>query len=100
MTNTADPRKAAEARINEVIAIVEQQPAGEARTQLLEECRALARAIGAFHMEGIRFRAFNVDRLLQKGTLPLPPAAIDAFTQMRQHLEAAGFHTRSHQSPV
>jgi len=100
MTNTADPRKAAEARINEIIAMVEQQPAGDARTTLLEECRALARAIGTFHMEGIRFRAFNVDRLLQKGALPLPPAVAEAFTQMRQQLELAGFHTRSHQSPV
>jgi len=100
MTNTADPRKAAEARIDEIIAIVEQQPASDARTRLLEECRALARAIRAFHMEGIRFRAFNVDRLLQKATLPLPPAVPEAFSQMRQHLETAGFHTRSHQSPV
>ena len=100
MTTPVDPRKAAEARINEVIAIVEQQPEGEARATLLEECRALARAIGAFHMEGIRFRAFNVDRLLQKGTLPLPAAATEAFLLMRGHLEQAGFHTRSHQSPV
>jgi hypothetical protein len=51
-------------------------------------------------MEGIRFRTYNVDRLLHKGGLTLPPAADEAFTQMRRHLEAAGFHTRSHQAPV
>jgi hypothetical protein len=100
MTTTADPRKAAEARIKDLITIVQQQPESIARAALLEECESLARAIGAFHMEGIRFRAFNVDRLLQKGGLPLPPAAGEAFAQMRHHLDEAGFHTRSHQSPV
>ncbi|HJR59818.1 MAG TPA: hypothetical protein VJ813_10480 [Vicinamibacterales bacterium] len=100
MTSPADPRKAAESCIKDLITIVQQQPAGDARTALLQECEALARAIAAFHMEGIRFRAFNVDRLLQKGTMELPPAAGDAFAQMRRHLDEAGFHTRSHQSPV
>ena len=100
MTTTADPRKAAEARIHELIAIVRQQPSSDARDGLLEECEALARAVAAFHMEGIRFRAYNVDRLLHKGAVPLPPSAAEAFAQMRQQLEQAGFHTRSHQSPV
>jgi hypothetical protein len=95
-----DPRKAALGRVQELMAIVTQQPASQAQAQLLEECEALGRAIDAFHMEGIRFRAYNVDRLLHKGGLPLPPAADEAFKQMRQHLEAAGFHTRSHQAPV
>ncbi len=97
---TTDPRKAAVGRVQELIALVKQQPAGEAQAELLEECEALARAIDAFHMEGIRFRAYNVDRLLHKGEVPLPPEAGEAFTQMRQHLEAAGFHTRSHKAPV
>lgn len=100
MTITDDPRKAAESRITELIAIVEAQPPGDARTALLDECQALARAIKAFHMEGIRFRAYNVDRLLQKTALPLPPSAGETFARMRHHLEEAGFHTRSHQSPV
>ena len=100
MTSTADPRKAAVGRIQELIGMVKQQPAGPAQAALLEECESLARAIEAFHMEGIRFRAYNVDRLLHKGELPLPPAAAEAFTQMRHFLEEAGFHTRSHQSPV
>jgi hypothetical protein len=51
-------------------------------------------------MEGIRFRAYNVDRLLKKGSLPLPHAAGETFAQVRYHLEEAGFHTRSHQSPT
>ena len=97
---TRDSRKAAEQRIQDLIELVRQQPAGEARDRLIEECEALARAVAAFHMEGIRFRAYNVDRLLHKGGLSLPPAAAEAFSEMRAHLEAAGFHTRSHQSPV
>ena len=95
-----DPRKAALGRVQELMAIVTQQPASQAQAQLLEECEALGRAIDAFHMEGIRFRAYNVDRLLHQGGIPLPAEADEAFKQMRQDLEAAGFHTRSHQAPV
>ena len=87
MTNTADSKKTAETRIRDLIAIVEQQPDTEARRTLLEECEALARAVAAFHLEGIRFRAYNVGRLLQNGALPLPPSAAEAFADMRRHLE-------------
>ena len=100
MTTTADPRKAAELRIRELIAIVGELPASDARATLLDECESLGRAIAAFHMEAIRFRAYNVDRLLQKSELPLPASAAETFAQMRRHLEEAGFHTRSHQSPA
>ena len=98
MTSTADHRKAAESRIRELITLVQEQPAGDARAKLLEECEALSRAISAFHMEGIRFRSYNVDRLLRGADLP--PAAAEAFAEMRRSLEAAGFHTRSHQAPT
>jgi hypothetical protein len=100
MTSPADHRKAAEGRIKDLIAIVQQQPPSGPRAALLEECEALARAVSAFHMEGIRFRSYNVDRLLPKADPPLPPAAAEAFTEMRRSLEAAGFHTRSHQAPT
>jgi hypothetical protein len=100
MTNSAESKKTAEARIRDLIAIVQQQPATDARSALLDECEALARAVAAFHLEGIRFRAYNVERLMQKGSVPLPPSAAEAFADMRRHLEDAGFHTRSHQSPV
>jgi hypothetical protein len=99
MTNH-ESRKAAEQRIQDLIAMATSQPPGEARDRFIEECEALARAVAAFHMEGIRFRAYNVDRLLHKGGVTLPDAAAEAFRQMRSHLEAAGFHTRSHQSPT
>ena len=100
MTTSSDPRNAAIVQMKNLIAIIQQQPAGDARGALLAECESLVRAIEAFHMEGIRFRAYNVDRLLHKGGVTLPAAAGEAFSQMRQHLDEAGFHTRSHQSPV
>ena len=99
MTND-ESRKAAEQSIQDLITMASAQPPGDARDRFIEECEALSRAVAAFHMEGIRFRAYNVDRLLHKGGLPLPESAAEAFRQMRSHLEAAGFHTRSHQSPV
>lgn len=96
---TGDPRAAAQARIHDLLIIIKAAPAGDTRDKLIDEGEALARAVAAFHMEGIRFRTYNVDRLLQKGGLTLPGAA-EAFADVRTHLEAAGFHTRSHQSPV
>jgi hypothetical protein len=50
-------------------------------------------------MEGIRFRMFNVDRLLTRGDLGLAPQVTAQFAEARRELEAAGFHTRSHQAP-
>ena len=96
MSTTADSRKAAQEHIRALISMIESQPAGEARAKLLEECEALSRAIAAFHMEGIRFRSYNVDRLLQLGGEAVPPGAQEVFAAMRKDLEAAGFHTRSH----
>jgi hypothetical protein len=96
MTATMDSRKAAQDRIRSLIALVEKQPASDEKSALLEECEALARAVAAFHMEGIRFRSYNVDRLLHRGGTAVPEGAAEIFADMRKDLEAAGFHTRSH----
>lgn len=96
MSTPPDHRKAAELRIQALSAILQAQPKSETREAVLQECAALAVAIAAFHMEGIRFRMFNVDRLLTRGGLTLPVEGATAFAEARQHLEAAGFHTRSH----
>ncbi|MGH9371874.1 MAG: hypothetical protein ACRD15_10125, partial [Vicinamibacterales bacterium] len=72
---------------------------GPTTARAIEESEALARAVSAFHMEGIRFRIFNVDRLIgQDGTMPAGASAL--LEDARRHLEAAGFHTRSHQAPT
>jgi hypothetical protein len=96
MTSTTDSRKSAQARIRSLILMVDGQPPSEEKARLIEECEALERAIAAFHMEAIRFRSYNVDRLLQLGGASVPSGATDVFAEMRKDLEAAGFHTRSH----
>jgi hypothetical protein len=93
-----DQRQAAAARIAELIALLRTHPS-YVTAAIIEECEALARAVTAFHMEGIRFRMFNVDRLLNTRDVALPPGAGALLEEARRHLEAAGFHTRSHQAP-
>jgi len=93
-----DPRQTAAARITDLIALLKGQP-GPAAAGLIEECEALARAIAAFHMEGIRFRIFNVDRQLSRAGEAAPAGASALLEDARRHLEAAGFHTRSHSAP-
>jgi hypothetical protein len=99
MSTTIDHRKAAEEKIQTLAASLQTLPPGAARDTLLNECAALAVAIRAFHMEAIRFRMFNVDRGIMRGAVTLTDEARAAFAEARQHLEAAGFHTRSHQAP-
>jgi hypothetical protein len=95
---TTDSRQAAAAKVAELIALLKTQE-GPETGGVIEECNALARAIGAFHMEGIRFRIYNVDRLVVKHAAAMPPGVSGLIEEVRHHLEAAGFHTRSHQAP-
>jgi hypothetical protein len=97
--STTDHRESAQKRVESLIATLKADARDELQPLILE-CEALARAIGAFHMEGIRFRMFNVDRLLNRGGLPLPGGIGSTFADVRRDLEAAGFHTRSHQAPT
>jgi hypothetical protein len=96
---TTDHRKAAEDRLQAFIAQIEALPESAPREAFLRECAALGIAIRAFHMEAIRFRMFNVDRLIARGGVVVSDAARAAFSDVRTELEAAGFHTRSHQAP-
>lgn len=98
MTSTVDPRQAAALRLADLIALLTAHR-GDSTPKILEECEALARAIAAFHMEGIRFRMFNVDRLLSRPDHSIPAEAPALLEEVRRHLETAGFHTRSHQAP-
>lgn len=93
----ADHRQAAQHHITALVTLLKAQAPTAARDQAIGECEALIISIRAFHMEGIRFRMFNVDRLLS--TVELPDEARASFASARRELEAAGFHTRSHQSP-
>jgi hypothetical protein len=88
---------AALATIDALLPAVSALPAGPLRDELVDEAQALRRAIAAFHMEAIRFRMYNVDRLLKSAGAP--DATSSAFERLRHELEAAGFHTRSHTAP-
>jgi hypothetical protein len=98
--STTDHRESAQKRVESLIATLKAVEPQDQVQGLIFECEALARAIGAFHMEAIRFRMFNVDRLLTRGGLPLPGGVESAVADVRRDLEAAGFHTRSHQAPA
>jgi hypothetical protein len=96
--STAD-REAAQRRLKDLLTLVRSQPSADRFENLIEEAEALDRSIAAFHLEGIRFRIYNVDRLVSHGGSPLPPEAGEIVADVRKHLEAAGFHTRSHHAP-
>jgi hypothetical protein len=83
--------------LDRLIPALNALPNSAYREQVLEEAQALRRAVAAFHMEAIRFRMYSVDRLLrvEGDTGPIR----QLFDELRQELERAGFHTRSHAAP-
>jgi len=94
-TTREESRLRARRRLDDLLALLQKTPGLEGAADLLIEAEGLGRAIDAFHMEGIRFRMYTLDRRLQRlaGTLPEAGAL---FTEVRVNLESAGFHTRSH----
>jgi hypothetical protein len=96
---TTDHRLSARAQVDALITMLRADAGRDQLQPVVEECEALSRAIAAFHIEGIRFRMFNVDRLLNRAGVPAPAGAAPVFLDVRRELEAAGFHTRSHQAP-
>jgi hypothetical protein len=95
---SVDHRQEAQARVEQLVSLLQSAGDPQARS-IVSECEALSRAIAAFHMEGIRFRMYNVDRGLRAHT-SAPEGATALLETVRQHLEAAGFYTRSHQAPT
>ena len=83
-------------KLDELLPLLQALPEGPDKAELIETADALYRAVGAFHMEAIRFRMHTVDRLLKKRG----DATCDRiFADVRHELETAGFHTRSHAAP-
>jgi len=97
---STNERQAAHQRVDDLLTLVRNLPASEPLQALMPEIEALGRAIAAFHLEGIRFRIYNVDRMVNQNAASLPAEAPAIVSDVRKHLEAAGFHTRSHQAPV
>jgi len=96
---STDERTAAQRRLTDLLAVLKGAAQQDQLTRLVEETEALARAVSAFHLEGIRFRIYNVDRMIAHPPAALPGEAATILADVRRHLEAAGFHTRSHQAP-
>ena len=96
---STDERQAAQRRVTDLLAMLKSAGEQEPLKNLVAETEALSRAIAAFHLEGIRFRIYNVDRMVSHPPVPLPADAPAIVADVRRHLEAAGFHTRSHQAP-
>ena len=95
MTTPLTPRESAARDAAALVATLRDAPAGPVTTQLIDLGEHLERAITAFHMEAIRFRAFTMSRLIKQHAADLPadvPARMDAILH---DLEAAGFQTRS-----
>ena len=93
-------RQAARRRLSDLMTVIRALPAHEHLANLLDEAEALDRAVAAFHLEGIRFRMYNVDRLVARAPIHLPAEVNAAVADIHRHLEAAGFHTRSHSAPT
>lgn len=96
---STDERQAAQRRVTDLLTLLKGAAQQEPLKNLIEETEALGRAIAAFHLEGIRFRIYNVDRMVTHPPVSLPAEAGAMVADVRRHLEAAGFHTRSHQAP-
>lgn len=92
---TEDARQVAIARLDDLIRLLRGTADRAASARFIEESEALQRAIAAFHLEGIRFRAFTLERQLAR-TADVPPDALPLFQEVKRHLEAAGFPVKSH----
>jgi hypothetical protein len=82
------------AKLDALVPALAALPQSEQKPGLIEETEALRRAVAAFHMEAIRFRMYNVDRLLKMSGDD--GAGRQLLEELRHELESAGFHTRSH----
>ena len=83
-TMPTDDRQAAQQRLADLITLVRSLPPSDDLSRLIDEADALSRAIAAFHLEGIRFRIYNVDRLVTHSQRALPPEAAAAVADVRR----------------
>ena len=95
VTTTLTPREKAAQDAGALVAALRAVPQTPVVGQLVELGEHLERAVRAFHMEAIRFRAFTMSRLIKQHHAELPedvPARMDTILH---DLEAAGFQTKS-----
>lgn len=92
---TRTPREQAAIDAAALVAVLRSQPATPLTTQLIDLGEHLERAVIAFHMEAIRFRAFTMSRIIKQHQDELPPDLPARMDAILHDLEAAGFHTKS-----
>lgn len=95
MTTTTTPRENAARDAAALVATLRTAPASPVITQLIELGEHLERAVLAFHMEAIRFRAFTMSRLIKQHAAELPADVPTRMEAILHDLEAAGFQTKS-----
>ena len=95
MTTPLSPREKAAQDAAALVAVLRTAPPSPVLTELAQLGDHLERAITAFHMEAIRFRAFTMSRLIRQHAAELPPEVPARMDAILRDLEAAGFHTRS-----
>jgi hypothetical protein len=95
VTTTPSPRDKAAGDAAALVAYLRTLPSDAAITELIDLAEHLERAIRAFHMEAIRFRAFTMSRLIKQHQATLPIDVAGRMDTILQDLEAAGFQTKS-----
>ena len=95
MTVAPTPREAAALEVARLVDLLATLPASGVVPELIELGGHLERAVRAFHMEAIRFRAFTMSRLIKQHIADLPPDVPALMESITAALEAAGFHTKS-----
>jgi hypothetical protein len=89
------PRERAAQQVRQLVSRLQTVPQTPVVTELAGLGVHLERAVLAFHMEAIRFRAFTMRRLVKQHAADLPEGALAQMDQIEAALEAAGFQTRS-----
>lgn len=89
------PRERAAQLVDDLVAELSAAPQEGVVPELVDLGGHLARAIRAFHMEAIRFRAYTMSRLVKQHATELPKDVHSRMEQIRGALEDAGFQTRS-----
>lgn len=95
MTDSLSPRELAAAEVARLVVVLSAAPQTGMVPELVELGGHLERAVRAFHMEAIRFRAYTMRRLIKQHAAELPAEAPALMESITAALETAGFHTKS-----
>jgi len=95
VTTPLTPREKAAEDAAAFVAALRTMPSSSIAIELIELGEHLERAVRAFHMEAIRFRAFTMSRLIKQHQADLPAEIATRMDGILQDLEAAGFQTKS-----